>query len=182
MITSVTATPLGTSEGRSWLVEWASDIALDDEGQGPECFVYRNGALFLRTRATSATVWLSAGESPVFEVFDDEDDAPSLGLSDFLELNWSPVDSAATYRIEQLVDATWTVRQTLPAATDTAFTWLSGRLEDSQTHQFRIVPVGTNGNDGTATSFVMLLVHAPDPPEWVMSYDQGAGELTFDLG
>jgi hypothetical protein len=180
-ITSVTASPLGLTGGGSWLLEWASDTALDAEGQGPEFFVYRNGALFLQTRATSTSVVLSAGESPLFEVFDDEDDAPALGFPDFVELNWSPVDDVAHYRVEQLVDGLWEVRATVSAGTETAFSWRSARLEDSQNHQFQIVPVGTNGNEGTATGFTMLVVHSPDVPEWSLAYDQGAGQVTFDL-
>ena len=59
------------------------------------------------------------------------------------------------------------------------FNWRSRVLEDSATHQFRVTPIGANGNNGTAKNFVVLMVRIPDPPRVSYSYSAGSGVVTI---
>lgn len=86
--------------------------------------------------------------------------------------------------------AAWTVRSGnvggIPAARVTAdrptgnyFLWRSGVLADSTTHQFRVTPVGVNGNAGATKTFSLLMVRTPDVPAVTYAYDPGTGAVTI---
>jgi hypothetical protein len=59
------------------------------------------------------------------------------------------------------------------------FTWLTRVLEDQAQHQFRVTPVGSNGNAGAAKNFAVLMTRIPDPPSVSYSYDAGTGAVTI---
>jgi hypothetical protein len=159
----------------AWRLRWASD--------DPDATfrVYRDGQLIAQTEQTEAIVAVVPGTAPVFEVLDDPDEEPSDGFPPYVTLQWAQTAETAEYRVEELVSAVWTTLATIPDENAAYYRWTSEPLDDVSSHSYRIVPVGTNGNDGTPLTFAVLLVRVPDPPDMTMSYFSGAGLLTFDL-
>ena len=170
MVTSLTVRDLG---GGAFLLEWASDQP------SPTFSVYRDGALVTTTRQTSLVVSVPVGEAPVYEVLDDAGAGPAPGYPNYALLAWYASAGAASYRVEEWVSAAWAGRATLEDDGRGYFTWRSRALEDAATHQFRVTPVGANGNDGTPKSFVVLMVRIPTPPSVDYAYDAGTGAVTI---
>ena len=88
--------------------------------------------------------------------------------------------ATSAYRVEELIGV-WTELARIADDGSAYYRWSSDALDDGSTHTYRVTPVGTNGNDGTPLTFVVLCVRYPDPPAFTLEYDQGAAEVTFDL-
>jgi hypothetical protein len=172
MITAFTATRAGEA---TWLLEWATDLPADPV---PSFRIYRDGELLSTTTATELLVQADVGESPIFEVLDDDEPDAPAAYPAYVTLAWYAAAGTDYYRIDRLISAVWTEQARVDDDDSGYFTWASGRLADNTTHQFRVVPVGTNGNDGTATSFAVLLVRYPDAPDVTYAYDSGTGFVT----
>jgi hypothetical protein len=57
---------------------------------------------------------------------------------------------------------------------------LTGRLDDLLDYDFRIVPIDTAGNDGTALDLDSeTIVRTPDAPDFAVSFDEGTTKVTF---
>lgn len=122
------------------------------------------------------------GDNPFVEVLDKPCSLPTIAFPGRVTLNWLSVTGASSYRVEELVSGTWTLRQTLLSHGGTAYTWGSRWLEDSTTHQFRVIPVDSGGNQGTALSFSFLMVRHPDTPDVRYEYNQGSQTITIAEG
>jgi len=170
-ITSFTATPLG---GGAWRLAWVSSVV------GATFYLYRDGVLVLTTRLTSTVVAVGGSESPVYEVLDDAAERPAAAHPPYAVLAWYASPAAAEYRVEELLAGEWTERTVVPDDGSGYFTWRSGVLADGQTHQFRVTPIGDNGNTGTAKSWSLLMVRVPDVPLVTYTYNgAGAGTVTI---
>ena len=158
----------------AWRLRWASD------DPAATFRVFRDGLLIAQTERTEALVSVIPGTSPVFEVLEAGGE-PSDGFPGFVTLQWAQATATAEYRVEEEIAAVWTTLATVADDGSAYYRWTSETLDDGSTHEYRVVPVGTNGNDGMSLTFVVLMVRVPDPPEFTLEYDQGAGEVTFDL-
>ena len=155
------------------LLSWSSDL-----GGTPTFRIYLDGELLTETTGTTYVLTQRIGDTPVIEVRDD-DSPPAAGLPGRVRLEWTPVAGAAEYRVEEFVAAAWTQRARVKASDIGTHVWFTRFLEDEATHQFRIVPVGENGNDGTPLAFSFLMVRSPDPPDVSYAYNPGPDTVTI---
>lgn len=166
-ITSFTAEAL---DANTWRLAWVSDLAGD-----VTFYLWRDGLLVLTTALGSTIVSVGAGESPVFEVFDDAGDVPADAHPRWMMLQWyGQGDTTDEYRVQQFVGAAWTDVATVRESGLSVYSWRSPTLADSTTHQFRVVPLGANGNLGTAAELVALVVGYPDVPAVGYAYNGAA--------
>ena len=90
--------------------------------------------------------------------------------------------SIARYRVEQKKGAgSWTI---IGYAEQAGAAWmhdlLTERLEDLETHQWRVIPIDEYGNDGTACILpAEKIVRRPDAPDFTVSFDSGTSKVTF---
>lgn len=176
MTVSFTANyPIG-SEGHHY--EWVSDQV------DPTYYEYVDGVLVSSGPQTWRDLWLAPGEMVQFEVLDSPSETPEPAYPSRAWLAWyaDAVDPAYRYRVDEYVDSEWVqVGAVLPQLGQTYFTWLSRVLEDETTHQFRVVPVAFNGEDGLPLLITVPVVRRPDPPTWTGAYDSGTGNLTVTV-
>jgi len=171
---TVTMNPPENVGGNSWRFSWSSDQ--DD----PTFYVYdlSEGGLLDTTKGTSITITLEPGESRVLEVTEEELAAVPRGYPSRLLLYWYGPAGTSYYKVEEYVGAAWVTRARIYDRGQGHFTWRTRPLEDVTTHQFRIVPVGTNGNEGTPVTWSALMVTHPAPPEVDYAYSSGTGKVT----
>lgn len=111
------------------------------------------------------------GDAPFIEVLDRACQLPSIAFPGRVTLHWRTVSGAVKYRVEELVSAVWTLRKTVPDGGSAAFVTLTRWLEDTTSHQFRIIPVDAAGNQGTAIAFTFLMVRHPNRPATSIAYN-----------
>ena len=163
----------------TWRLVWSSDLA------DATFWIYRDGALLATTTETSYRVTLEPGSDPVFEVLDAEGsdaptDEPSPRFPDHIVLAWYAAGAGVShYRIDRLVDETWFPESQVSERGVGYCRWRSDRLADGQTHRFRVVPVGLNGNDGAATPFAALMVRVPNAPRARYEYHPLTATVTI---
>ena len=158
-----------------WLVEWSSSFGAD-----ARFWIYLNGSLIeSNSPTTSMIVVLDSGGLAELEVLDAavSDDDPTYPAR--TRIAWYAVDGAAQYRVEEYVSGDWTERKTFRSEDADFFVFESRILEDSTSHQFRVVPIGADANEGTPLSWTILMVRRPDPPNVTFSYSSGTGEVTI---
>jgi len=160
-------------DAQNWRVTWTSDV------EDPTYYVRRDGELIATTSQTAMFFFVESGESLSLEVLDDADEVAAAGYPGRITLTWGDVAATDHYRVEEYVAAAWTLRTTVTDDGSKYFTWNSRYLEDCTTHQFRIIPVGTNGNQGTALTLTVLMVRHPDVPDVTYSYDSGDAKVTI---
>lgn len=168
-VTSITATQIGPA---SFILTYASDLV------SPTFYIWAGGRFVVQTPLTSYQIDLEPGEQLQVDVFDDATETPGEVYPGRFFLNWYAVDSAVEYRIEEYVDAAWTLRQVVAASVGTYYTWSSRFLEDDTTHRFRVIPVGEDGIHGFGTEFQGLMVRHPDAPRVTMAYDADTATVT----
>lgn len=167
--------PIG-EEG--WHYEW---ISTESE---PTYYEYVDGVLMNVSTSTTRDLWLAPGEVVQFEVLDSPSVMPQPAYPSRAWLSWyaDTLEPAASYRIEELIDAEWVTAGTVfPGVGQTYFTWLSRVLEDDNVHHFRIVPVAFNKEEGLPLRLVVPMVRRPDPPAWSGTYDDNTGNLTVTV-
>ena len=154
----------------AWDIAWTSDAAL------PVTFrVYSEGVLLTPDGLVSEdgagrwTLTVPPGDFPFFEVLDKGCRRPSIAFSGHLVLQWYGTGSLH-YRVEKNTGS-WVLQEIVPDDGRGYFTWRSGWLADVTTHTYRIVPVSTASNQGTALSLISLLVRHPDSPNTVVTYN-----------
>jgi len=157
----------------SVLLRWSSDRT------PPVTFrLYREGRKIYEVTSADGTgefvLAVADGDQPFVEVLDVACANPSLAFPGRFTLVWLSVSGAASYRIDEYVSAAWTTRQTITADGSSSYRWQSRWLEDSQQHQFRVVPISTAGNGGTPTTITALMVRHPDAPSVTYAYNGSA--------
>lgn len=163
--------------GDLWLVRWSSQLS------GP-FYVWVNGKLARVTHQTAMAVHAENIEQvkEVVEVFAFVTDEPQIVRSTRLQLQWGATASTKEYRIERYIDSSWEVEAVIEDHGGNEYMYRSPSLADSQVHQLRIVPVGTNGLDGTALTLSKRMVRHPNSPNHDVAYDDGAGTVTLTQG
>jgi len=157
---------------RSCLLRYSSDL---DE---PVFYIYLDGVLVAETSQAEYAIAVNPGESYVIEILDDPDAQPMQVFPGKVRLNWFYVEDTEYYRIDEYVDSAWVERARMPE-NNGYLTWESRFLEDGQSHTFRVVPVGVNGNEGTARQFAVLMVRHPDVPDVSFGYSQTNRTITI---
>jgi len=157
---------------KSWKITFSSDLP------EPIFYIYIDGILAAETEQTEYILSAEVGTSFVVEVLDDANEQPMQVFPGRLRLFWFYVADTKYYRIDEYVASVWVSRKRMPQ--QNGYLQFESRfLEDGQTHTFRVVPVGENGNEGTAKQFQVLLVRFPDKPSVDYSYDEGTKHLTI---
>lgn len=191
MITAFSATKISDGDPAFWRLDFASDVP------NATFRIYLNGVR-VGTRAGTEeppgsgndvtgffVLSVPEGSSPVIDVLDDDTAAAPDGNPDYVTLVWyspgGPLSAATVdyYRIDENIGSIWTETAYVPDTGAGYFTWTSEPLADGVTHQFRVVPVGQNGNPGTAVTFLMLVVRYPDPPAVTYAFNPGTGTVTI---
>jgi len=156
-------------------------LLFESDLPAPTFYVWRDG---LYQGATSADHWdatVPFGAHPVWDVFDDPDEEPELVLPDHLRLQWAAVSGADHYRVEELVGENWAQRARVASSGRGYYHYHTPRLADGETHQWRIVAVGADGNESTAASFTAVMARYPDPPAATYDYDEATGLVTITV-
>lgn len=156
----------------SWLVSWSSDL------EDPTFYIYQDGLLINTTEQTEQVFTVEKGESLVVEVLDDPDAVPITAFPGRLTICWYASADTDHYRIEEYIDSAWKLRAKIKDLGEGYFKWKTRFLEDSQTHEFRILPVGINGNQGTAKEFSCLMVRHPSEKDVGYLYSNDTHKVT----
>lgn len=146
--------------GETIRLAWSSDK------QTPTYQVYLWGELYAITASSFLDVHVNSGENVIVEVLDNDHEVPTKIYPPWVTLRWfeSASQDVNYYLIEEFVASVWTERKKVYDEGQGYFTWRSRQLEDETTHQFRITPIGVNGNAGTASIHSYFMVRNPDPP------------------
>lgn len=172
MTVSISApVPVGSD---SYRVAWASDLP-----GSVRFYLYQDGVFLRETTETDAVFRVAPGEQLVIEIFDDPADEPEAAHPGRITLWWYPVANTVHYRIEEYASPWWVQRAIVQASGQSSYRWQSRFLEDCQVHHFRVVPVGSNGNDGTPLELSALVVRIPDVPAVNYSYWPPTGAVTL---
>lgn len=159
-------------------LRWTSDQTIDESNPYR---VFMDGIEVSRQVTETFDVQSDANFQPVIEVLDNASDQPTPAFPGYLVLGWKNVAEAAEYRIEKYNGSTWDEVATV--AVDETNDWQTfgtGLIDDETTHQYRVIPIDTPGNDGTALSFTVLMVRYPDVPDVDFVYD-GSGPKTVTI-
>jgi hypothetical protein len=173
----VTFNPPRQLSSTSWRISWTSDAT-----PAVTFYVYRDGVLIATTTATQWDLTVPPGTSPVIEVLDTAD-PPEKAYPGRIVLTWYSVAGTSSYKVQEYITTIWVDRDQVTDDGRGYFVWTSRWLEDSTTHQFRIVPAGTNGNDGTPQELDVLMVRHPDDPTPTLtnSYSDTTHAVTIDV-
>jgi len=172
MITSLTKQQLGP---QMWELTWASDLPT------PTFYIYRDGILALSTTRTSHRFQVFEGEILQIEVLDDANTLPQPVFPRNVLLQWEPVTNAEKYLVQQWIDSAWTTVRTVLATGRAVMSHSTAKLTDRTQYKFRVVPVGTNGVNGTGREWTIDVVGRPDAPVASGVYDSGTGLVTFTV-
>lgn len=152
-ITSLTQTGL-----HNWKLKYSSDL------EDPVFYIHIDGNLIATTDKTEYDIAINIDEATVIEVLDDPDDQPMQIFPGKLRLGWFFVEGTDHYRVDEYIGSEWVERYEMPE-NGGYMSWRSRFLEDGQTHLFKVTPIGTDGNEGTAKQFAVLMCRRPDVPD-----------------
>lgn len=147
---------------------------------GPPYRIFVNGVHVDTTQATELRIYVPEGETPPIDVIDDPDEEPEVVRSSRLTLGWSQSSDVDHYRVERFISSTWTEIGRVKETGDSAYSFRTPVLDDDTTHQLRVVPVGSNGLDGTAQQFNdFKVIRHPDVPDVAFLFDDGTAKVTI---
>lgn len=155
--------------GTTVLVEWTAG------SPGTTYYVWVNGALYATTQNPYAEIAGAQGEQLVVQVFNSASDTGATAVYGRATLNWYEREGAEYYRIEELIDGTWTERDFIAAGL-WFNVWVSRWLEDSQSHAFRVVPIAGDV-DGEPVPSWRYVVRYPNVPTSTLTYNEDTGNL-----
>lgn len=158
-------------------LNWSSDQVIDASNPYR---VYQDGVLISVQVAASLVVQAPAGQVPVFEILDDAEAVPQPGFPGYSILSWELDTDVSFYRIEQFDGADWNeVAVVAPDLTTSFQSWQSPTLEDLSETQYRVLGIDAAGNEGTPTTFEVLMVRHPDAPDVEMTFNATPGTVTI---
>lgn len=105
------------------------------------------------------------GEQPYVQVIDDDVSREDYAFPGSMTLAWQAKAGAVSYRVDEWVASEWIERETVADRGEGAFVHLTHWLDDATTYQWRVVPIDSTGNDGTALEFEFTFVRHPDVPD-----------------
>ena len=175
---SVTITDARRISKHAWILEYTSTLT------SPTFHIYVDGFLQGKTQDTRYLLQLEDGGHAIVDILDDANESPPRRYPARWLINWQGTDDTTDhYRIEEeLPGPMWTLRRKVHHVQGrTSYQFLTRFLEDVTTHSFRIIPVGINGNQGTALTLSHFMVREPDIPQVSTAYTPGTRTLTISL-
>jgi len=169
---SVTITSAVATGPNTYLLTYESTLST------PTFYLYQDGTLVAVTELTTWVFWVQVGESLNVEILDNANELPQAAFPGRLLLAWEASDSTDYYRIDEKVASVWTERAKITDSGVLYYSWETRFLEDVTAHEFRIVPVGTNGNEGAIKAFAVLMVRHPTPPTVAYTYTSLTAAVT----
>ena len=152
-------------------------------------FWYLDGCYVARTTAPTYTFEIPTGDQARVECLDSNDAEfdPVANAPDAYpprrSLWWvRSVEAVDHYRLEQNADgAGWSIMARVwPRPGQWDFSYLTGRLTDLASYQWRVVPVDAAGNDGTPLELdAHTVVRTPDAPAFAIAFDEDTTEVTI---
>ena len=155
---SVTITKQQAIGSSTWALAWTSTLS------NPTFYIYQDGILSSTTQATSGIFNITAGAQLLVEILDDPNQVPTAVYSGVVQIGWYQTPATASYKIEQWSGTAWTAIASIADVGNWWNAWTSPLLPDCQPYQFRVTPIGTNGNPGTPQTFNGFMVRIPDAP------------------
>lgn len=175
---AVTENPPARIDLTTFKISWTSDLTPPVDFR-----VYREGRLVSSfTSATGAgelLLSIPSGDHPFIEILDDDNAIPSIAFPGRPTLQWLSVSGTSYYRVDEYVSAVWTERRIIPEDGRGVYRFQTRWLPDVTQAQFRVVPVGENGNEGTAKAFTFTVVRHPDQPSVSYTYSSGTAKVTI---
>ncbi len=95
----------------------------------------------------------------------------------FAVLQWFGVSTASAYIVEELVGISWLLRSTVLEIGSGYYAMQTFLLADCTAASWRVRPVDSQGNAGTALTSTFTVVRNPDPP--VVDAQYAAGIITI---
>ncbi|KPK72132.1 MAG: hypothetical protein AMJ84_04860 [Acidithiobacillales bacterium SM23_46] len=112
------------------------------------------------------------------QVLDEAGVTPDSAQS-FPRLSWPPVANTGSYRVEQYIDGEWRTRQRILDDGRDGYKWQSPMIIAGAEQQYRVTPVGADGNDGTPVTPAVTIAALPAPPVVDMTYDNETHKVTL---
>jgi len=153
-------------------------------------FWYIDGAFLTRTRNNKYTFFVKEGDQFRVSVLDSNDfdfdaiaNAPK-GYPSRRTIFWTRCTDSdiLKYNLEQNKDgAGWTDIGTVnDIPGQWSYTFVTERLTDLSTYQFRIIPVDVAGNEGTALTLDSeKIVRTPDAPDYTVTFSAVTDKVTY---
>jgi hypothetical protein len=156
-----------------WRFRWTSTI------DGATFRVAKNGKLITETSLRSITLQMLAGD--VLDVSDDGSD-PDGTPDGAVELAWAGVADAEKYRVEQETSpgsGTWNNLAVIRDDGRSQYKYKTAPLVDDTATSFRVTPVGTNGNDGAASTINVTVPRHPSTPDVDYAFSDASKTVTI---
>jgi hypothetical protein len=155
------------------------ELYVSSDISGAVFYVWKNADLVCTSQGNRIVVSISSGETPVISVFDSATEKPENIFPSRITLGWYKAADTETYRIEKYSGSEWVNVAEVKDISKQFYIWKSEIISDGEEVQFRIIPVGRNGNDGTAKVFNVLMVRVPDVPDVNYSYSSSTQKITI---
>jgi hypothetical protein len=157
----------------AWKFEWAVSTA--------PYRVFLDGLQHKTVDAATVTIDLPGYTDypPSIEVLDDtmEDvEATSVAYPNYVTLQWVGVSTAAYYSIQYYEDSIWTQLDIVREIGAGYYIYRTSRIDNDESAQWRIVPIDTQGNQGTPSTFTFSVVGLPTSPTDV-SHEYSGGSI-----
>ncbi|MEI6542138.1 MAG: hypothetical protein WCL60_01365 [Methylococcales bacterium] len=143
----------------TWTLSWTSTLA------NPTFYVYQNGILISITQSNSGIISVSDSNQLIIEVLDSATQTPAEVYDGIVVIGWYQTPNTTAYKIEEWNGSAWTTVATVTDIGNWWNTWTSPLLPDCQPYQFKVTPIGTNGNNGQSQTFTGFMVRIPDAPQ-----------------
>lgn len=136
-------------------------------------YIWINGEFETETFETTYELTVPPGGQFQFSVFDDADDRPPAYLPPYFTLQWDGDPDTVMFRVEQLVGASWKVKDLVPADDTRVFHYDTETLADSTVHSFRITGLDAEGRAGPPLELEGEMCRYPDAPDVALSLSGG---------
>lgn len=144
--------------------------------------IYVDGALASSWDSpTPSGQWLAyvePGSDPLIEILDRPLQRPKVAFPGNVVLAWDASPGAASYRVEEQVDAVWVLRATIAETGFATYLYRTRWLADGLPYPFRVVATDGAGNDSAVSTRTVNQVRQPPVPRVTYTYSAGTGKIT----
>ena len=170
---TVTMNPPEYLDGYTVRFSWTSDLT------APTFHLWRNGVRLPDTIQNYITISVDPDEELMIEVLDVAGVLPQPAFSGRFTLCFRAVAGTDYYRIDEYVDGDWSESGRIDETGAMYYSWGSRWLEEGAVHQFRVIAIGVDGNEGAALAFSDLMVRHPDTPRVTYAYSAETSKVTI---
>lgn len=145
---------------------------------GKRYVVRRRGMTLRQVSRSPVLIRVPSGESVDVEIVEagSEETVPAADVA--AEVRMARVAGARQYRIDEYVSGSWVERATLDDASADELARRMAPLTRGSSNQYRVVPIGADGNEGTAAAVTVEGLRPPDVPLVSWTYDADTGLVT----